>query len=144
MVIDCWIGPRAAHLMGRAKKRLWERLVRTVTSRSLLPCGMRQWRQVLQGCSRLPSPAVHAPLRASRCCRAAVFFQKHKAHHTVPPGHSCSIPGDPARLEPGLTQASQREKAQYLRRRRGQLKFNVQANTSSPPLNQGAAIPNGK
>lgn len=26
MVIDCWIGPRAVHLMGRAKKRLWERL----------------------------------------------------------------------------------------------------------------------
>lgn len=36
--------------------------------------------------------------------------------------------------------APQQDKAQYLRRLRGQLKFNVQANTSSPALSQAAVI----
>lgn len=146
IMIDCWIAPRTMHLMGRAKKRLWERLVRTATSRSLLPCGMRQ---VLQGCSRLPSPAVHAPLEGQQMLQGCSFLAEAQSTRClallcpqVIPAPSPCIPRDPARLEPGLTRASQREKAQYFRRRRGQLKFNVQANTSSPPLNQAAAIPN--
>lgn len=40
--------------------------------------------------------------------------------------------------------APQQDKAQYLRRRRGQLKFNVQAYTSSPALSQAAVISTDK
>lgn len=142
MVIDCWIGPRAAHLGGQRKGsgKGWKG---PASSRSLL-CGMRQRRGVLRdapGCPVLLSMPLWGPADA-----AGLQFSSRSTKHALlcPQVTPPCIPRDPARLEPGLTRASQREKAQYLRRRRGQLKFNVQANTSSPPLNQAAAVPSRK
>lgn len=90
---------------GRAKKGLWEGLERT-SQQQVPPLWDEAEERGAQGCSRLPSPALHAPLRASRCCRAAVFFQKHKARSAVPPGHSTLHPQGPsqagARADQGL------------------------------------------
>lgn len=139
-----------------------------------LAVGRGGWRRVLQGCSKLPSPAVRRSLphhslqqkMLQDCNFIFIFFFPLPAHKPRDASHRCSssvvrshpspiapqmapapppcTPGDPARPGRGLTAASQWEKAQYLRRRRGQLKFNVQANASFPPLNQAAAISNDK
>lgn len=82
MVIDCRIGPRAVHL-GRAKKGLWEGLVRTShqqvppplwdeaeemgapgmlqAAQSCCPCPTED-QQMLQGCSFLPEA------QSTLCC----------------------------------------------------------------------------